>query len=125
MKHLYILSHPEARQRALAAIHAAPDGFRVVVEPPKRSGGQNDIFHALCGDIARDCLWLGKQWPADAWKVLLVSGHAVATKQGAEVIPGLEGEFVNVRESTAKMNKTRATSLIEYAQAFYANNLRA
>lgn len=122
MKQIFILAHDIARKRALQALADAPEGYRVTIEPPKRSGGQNDIFHALCNDIARDCEWMGKRWPADAWKVLLVSGHAVATKQGAEVIPGLEGEFVNMRESTARMSKTRATSLIEYAQAFLEQN---
>jgi len=73
----------------------------------------------LCGDIAKECKWAGKSWTADQWKVLLISGHAVATKQGAEVVPGIEGEFVNMRESTARMTKARATSLIDYAMAFY------
>jgi hypothetical protein len=54
--------------------------------------------------------------------VLLVSGHAVATKLGAEIIPGLEGEFVNIRESTARMTKARSSSLIEYALAWCADN---
>jgi hypothetical protein len=54
------------------------------------------------------------------WKLLLISGHSVATKQGAEMVPGLEGEFLNLRESTAAMSKTRIGSLIEYAEAFMA-----
>jgi hypothetical protein len=40
----------------------------------------------------------------------------------AEVIPGLEGEFVNIRESTAHMSKPRASSLIEYAVAHMAQH---
>jgi hypothetical protein len=36
------------------------------------------------------------------------------------MVPGLEGEFVNLRESTALMSKARAASLIEYALAFCA-----
>jgi hypothetical protein len=36
------------------------------------------------------------------------------------MVPGLEGEFVNVRESTASMSATRLSSLIEYAEAFCA-----
>ncbi len=122
MKQLFILSHQEARKRAIQAIQDTPEGYRVTVEPPRRSGDQNAIFHALCGDIAKECKWAGKVWSADQWKVLLISGHAVATKQGAEVVPGIEGEFVNMRESTARMTKARATSLIDYAMAFYHQN---
>jgi len=54
--------------------------------------------------------------------VLLVSGHAVATKEGADMVPGMEGEFVNLRESTALMSVRRAASLIEYSIAFCAIN---
>jgi hypothetical protein len=34
------------------------------------------------------------------------------------MVPGIEGEFVNLRESTALMSVRRSTSLIEYTQAF-------
>jgi hypothetical protein len=53
---------------------------------------------------------------------LLVSGHATATKEGSEILPGLEGEFVNIRESTALMSKKRGASLIEYTLAYAAMN---
>ena len=62
----------------------------------------------------------GKPRSAAQWKVLLVSGHAVATKNEAEIVPGLEGEFVNLRESTALMSVKRSSSLIEYATAYLA-----
>lgn len=64
--------------------------------------------------------WQGKKRTAAQWKVLLVSGHAMATQEGAEIIPGLEGEFVNIRESTALMSIKRGASLIEYTLAFCA-----
>ncbi len=122
-KQLFVLSHTEARRRAVAAIQSAPDGYVVKVQPATRSLEQNAKFHALCSDIARAGLeWAGKRRTADEWKVLLVSGHAVATKHGAEIVPGLEGEFVNIRESTASMSKTRGASLIEYTLAFGAEH---
>lgn len=93
------------------------------VRPESRSLDQNAHFHALCGDIARSGIeWFGKPRKADEWKVLLVSGHAKATKQEADVVPGLEGELVNLRESTARMSRQRASSLIEYTLAFCAEH---
>lgn len=116
---LFVLAHAEARRRAIQAVQEAPEGYRVEVSEPKRNGDQNAKFHALCSDIARSGYqWMGKPRTADEWKVLLVSGHAVATKLGAEIVPGLEGEFVNIRESTARMSKGRASSLIEYTIAW-------
>jgi hypothetical protein len=52
----------------------------------------------------------------------MVSGHAVATKEEAEIVPGLEGEFINIRESTALMSIKRGSSLIEYTLAWCATN---
>lgn len=115
----FILAHDLARRRAVAAVAEAPAGHVIKVQPPTRSGDQNAKFHAICGDLA-GTPWAGKPRTAAEWKVLLVSGHAVATKEGAEVVPGLEGEFINIRESTAAMTKKRGASLIEYAMAFAA-----
>ena len=55
-------------------------------------------------------------------KVLFISGHAIATNQKADVVPGLEGEFVNIRESSAKMSVSRMASLIEYVTAYGVAN---
>jgi len=98
---------------------------KIVVEAKRetRSLDQNALFHAILDDMAKQgAQWAGKPRTAAEWKVLLVSGHAIATKEGAEMLPGLEGEFVNLRESTAKMSKKRSASLIEYTQAFCATN---
>lgn len=95
--------------------------FELEIRPERRSTEANAKFHALCSDLAKAQVpWMGKPRTAIQWKVLLVSGHSIATKEGAEVIPGLEGEFVNIRESTAQMSRARASSLIEYTLAFCA-----
>lgn len=92
--------------------------LEVRVGPETRNGEQNAKFHAMCGDFAKSGIqWAGKPRTAENWKTLLVSGHAMATKEGAEMVPGLEGEFVNIRESTALMSVRRSSSLIEYTQA--------
>lgn len=122
-KRQFVLAHPEARRRAMACVADAPEMYRVEVREPKRTDGQNDRFHAICGDIAKSGLpWAGKPRTAVQWKGLLVSGHAVATGEGAEMVPGLEGEFLNLRESTALMSVKRGSSLIEYAQSFAIMN---
>ena len=119
----YVLAHQEARSRAIKAIQDAPDGWVVGLGPPRRNLEQNAKFHALCTDLAKMGIsWAGKRRTAEEWKVLLVSGHAMATKEGSEIVPGIEGEFVNIRESTALMSKARGSSLIEYSMAFLANH---
>lgn len=93
--------------------------LRAIFQPSTRSLEQNSYFHALCGELAASGLqWFGKPRTLNEWKVLLVSGHAMATGDRADVVPGLEGEPVNLRESTAQMSPARKSSLIEYTLAF-------
>ena len=99
-------------------------GQRLVLEvrPETRSDRQNRLLHALFADVAAQALWMGQKRTPAEWKVLFVSGHSVATKQGAELVPGLEGEFLNLRESTARMGKARMASLLDYVMAWCAEN---
>lgn len=123
MKRIFCLVHREARRRALETLQDAPDGFVVTISEPTRNSEQNAKFHALCEDLAKSELtWGDKKRSAAEWKVLLVSAHAIATNEGSEIVVGLEGELVSVRESTALMSKKRGSSLIDYATAFCAQN---
>lgn len=100
-------------------------GHRLTLEIRKatRSSEQNRLFHALCADFeASGLAWFGKKRTAKEWKVLLVSGHAIATGEQTDMVPGLEGEPVNLRESTAQMSVARKSSLIEYSLAFGAEH---
>lgn len=114
---------PLSRPTAHRQIDDAPDGWMWEVCEPKRNLEQSAKFHAICNDAAKSGMeWAGKRRTAEQWKVLFVSGHAVATKLGADMVPGLEGEFCNLRESTAAMSGKRISSLIEYAQAWMAEH---
>jgi hypothetical protein len=123
MSRRFILINEHVRGNALAAVRTAPDGFSVSISEPKRSNDQNAKFHAIVADIARSPLkWAGKTRTPDQWKAILISGHSVATNHAGEVIPGIEGEFVAIRESSASMSVRRAASLIEYTLAFCAQH---
>lgn len=122
-KRTFYLISSRVRDNALAAVNEAEPGAVVSVLPPKRSVDQNAKLHAVLTDLARSPLtWAGKRRSVDEWKMLVVSAHAVATKETGEIIPGLEGEFVAIRESTAQMSVKRASSLIEYVLAFCAQH---
>ena len=119
----FTLVHKEARRRAMEAIRTAPDGYTVRVGPPRMSEDQRSKFHAICTDLERSGLkWSGVQPDKDLWKTLLISGHAMVEGIGVEMIRGLEGELINIRESTTSISKSRGSSLIEYALAFCASH---
>ena len=97
--------------------------FVLTVREEKRNEDQSAKFHAICTDLAKlKHPWFGKPRSKDDWKTLLVSGHSVATAKPVEVVQGLEGELVALRESTAAMGKTRMALLIEYSLAWCAAN---
>lgn len=122
-RRIYRLIHETARKLAAAQCGLAPDEWIVTFREPTRSLEQSAKFHAICGDIAKSgTLWAGKPRTAAQWKCLLVSGHAIATGEGAEIVPGIESEWINIRESTALMSKKRGSSLIEYSIAWCTTN---
>jgi hypothetical protein len=118
-KQSFRLVNDRVRANALRAVADAPADYVVSIGPRKRSSDQNAMFHAICADLAASPLtFAGKRRSMLTWKSLLVSGHAVATGEDGEVIPGIESEFVAIRESSANMSVRRAASLITYALAF-------
>ena len=126
MKQRYFLRNDEIKRNAARFVSDLPTDaekpLMVEIKPMTRSVEQNAKFHAICSDVAKQATYAGRKLTMEQWKVLFVSGHAISTNQGADMVPGLEGEFVNLRESTAAMPVARMASLIEYVQAWCAEN---
>lgn len=125
-KQTFFLRNEQVRRNLIEQINKLPlndqHPLTIRITDYDRSLLQNSMFHALCGDVARQAIWMDAKRTAVQWKTLFVSGHSVATGNGAEIVPGLEGEFCNIRESTAKMGIKRMTSLIEYSTAWAVGN---
>lgn len=116
------LVHDTARQNALQAVQSVPDGWVCRIAPETRSEAQNRLLHPLLDDISKQSEWMGKKRTMLQWKTIMVSAHAIATQQPAEMVIGIEGEVVNLRESTATMSKARFNSLLDYVLAWGAMN---
>lgn len=119
-KRVFYLAHEEARRRVAQFAMVAPEGWRVEFRAPNRSDLQSSKMHAMFGDIARQHLYIGRHLNSFQWKNLFISGHAVATGLGADMVPGLENEYVNIRESSATMSAKRMSSVIDYTYAYGA-----
>lgn len=94
----------------------------VKIQPMTRSLEQNSKLHALLSDISKQCEFNGQKRDIDTWKIIMVSAHKIATGGKAEMVIGLEGEVINLRESTAQMGVQRLASLIEYTTAWGVEN---
>lgn len=121
MKQVFTLINQHVRQNALTAVCDAPENWQVVIQPKNRNLEQNAKFHAMCTELAEQAEHLGRKFTMEQWKHLIVSAHAIETKEPFEPICGLAGEFLNIRESTAKMTIKRMASLIEFAYSIGAD----
>ena len=100
----------------------AHESVMVEVRERKRSDEQNAKLHAMLSDIARQKEFGGQKRTIEQWKMIFISGHRIATGGTAEMAVGLEGEVINLRESTAQMGVQRLASLISYIDAWAAEN---
>ena len=117
------LINNQVKQNAIDCILNLPvDGQKPLileVKPRTRSLDQNSKLHAMFADFARSgLLFAGKARSLEEWKVILISGHSIATGGQGEVIAGIEGELICIRESSAGMTVSRMASLIEYVTAY-------
>lgn len=117
-----LLHNDYSRAAAHRAVDAAPVEWVVEVKERTRTSDQNAALHAMLGDIAKQKEWGGKKRSIDDWKALMVSAHRVILQEAGEVVPGIEGEFVQLRKSTTQMGVKELGSLLEYVSAWAAMN---
>ena len=120
-KRIVILQGQSQRDIAARLAQDAPQGSMVTFADAKRKEIQSAKFHAMISDVSKQAKYQGRELTKDQWKVLFISGHAIATGGQADIIPGMEGEYVNIRESSAQMSGKRISSVIEYVYAWASN----
>ncbi|WP_157726247.1 recombination protein NinB [Xanthomonas citri] len=115
----------DAWQFAKAMI-AAGKNVRLEVKEllPKRSIEQNAMFHAMCGEIARQKEWAGQKLDGEAWKRLLVDAWArEENREQGHIVPSLDGRsIVNLGIQTRRMTVGEMADLITWAQSWAAEN---
>lgn len=123
-KQRFFLRNARIQANVVGVIHslALDEEKPVVVEikPLTRTLAQNAKLHAMLTDIASQCTFNDKKQTLETWKIIFVSGHKIAKGEQAEMAIGLEGEVINLRESTAQMGVKRLASLIDYIEAWAA-----
>ena len=128
MKQTFILAHDMARANAARAVQAAPDGYMVQISEPTKKREQEEKYHAMIGDIAKQCEFMGGKLDADDWKRLLVDMFAKVMRDlgtplhhDGRVIPSLDYErVVQLGIQTRDFWVREAADFIEYIHAFGA-----
>lgn len=113
------------------------DGQEVVVElrEPSKTRPQEERYHAMIGDIARQVPIMGKRLSSESFKRLLVDAFKHETKDDPvlalewrklgeyTVLPALNHDgFVVLGEQTRRFTKKLATAFIEWLFAFGAEH---
>lgn len=112
-KQVFRLVHPTARQMASRACIQAPDGYVVEIKPRTRSLDQNARLWAMLTDVSRQVEWHGRYLTPENWKHIF---SAALKRQ--EVVPGLDGNFVVLGQSTSRMTVREMSDMQELMSAF-------
>lgn len=116
---LVTLHNMADRQRVMAWVMRAPDGWQVEIKEPKRSVDQNARLWASLTDVAAQCTYHGlKLEPAD-WKVLFMD----ALDRDTRMVPNLDGNgFISLGRSSSKLTKGEFSALLEVIYAWGSAN---
>jgi len=85
---------------------------------------QEEKYHAMINDIAKQAQHLGAKWSADDWKRLLVDQFMRdCGDSGGKVIPNLDSTgIVQLGFQTRKFTKEQASEFVEWLYSWSANN---
>lgn len=99
---------------------AAGKKLTLEVKDAGRSNEQNEKYHAIIGDIARQAQHMGAKWDAEDWKRLLVDQFCKENNLGnGKVIPNLAGDgIVQLGFQTRKFTKEQASEFVEFLTAW-------
>ena len=122
----------EAQAKALMAnlwpkvISALSAGKQLTLEikQANKSREQEEKYHAMIGEIAKQAQHLGAKWDAESWKRLLVDQFCRENdiKTGV-VIPNLSGDgIVQLGFQTRKFTKEQASEFVEWLNAWGAEH---
>ena len=94
------------------------------IKPINKSREQEEKYHAMIGEIAKQAQHLGAKWDAESWKRLLVDQFCRDSniKTGV-VIPNLSGDgIVQLGFQTRKFTKEQASEFVEWLHAWGAEH---
>jgi hypothetical protein len=94
------------------------------IKEANKSREQEEKYHAMIGEIAKQAQHLGSKWDAESWKRLLVDQFCRDNdiKTGV-VIPNLSGDgIVQLGFQTRKFTKEQASEFVEWLHAWGAEH---
>jgi hypothetical protein len=103
------------RRHVAEQVANLPEGYVIKAGPPTRTLEANAAMWAMLADISEQVVWHGRKLDTTSWKHVFTSS---LKKQ--DVVPGLDGGFVVLGQSTSEMTKQEMSDLLELMAAFGA-----
>ena len=93
------------------------------IEKPKKSREQEEMYHAMIGEIAKQAMHQGAKWDAESWKRLLVDKFCKEIGLNTGMIIGnLDNNgIVQLGFQTRRFTVEQGTMFIEFLYAWAAN----
>ena len=94
------------------------------IKPASKSREQEEKYHAIIGDIAKQAQHMGAKWSVDDWKRLLVDLYCVEKGMpSGKVVPSLDMTgIVQLGMQTRHFTKEQASEFVEFLLAWCADN---
>jgi len=94
------------------------------IKNASKSRDQEEKYHAMIGEIAKQAQHLGAKWDAESWKRLLVDQFCRDNDiKTSVVIPNLSGDgIVQLGMQTRKFTKEQASEFVEWLNAWGAEH---
>lgn len=117
-KRLFFLVHHEARRRAMQGVADAPEGWKVTLEPPKRTLDQNAAQWPILQAFADQLPWCVNghmvKMTDEEWKDVLT---AAFKGEKVRLAMGLDGGVVMLGQRTSKFPKAEFSDWLEFLNA--------
>lgn len=114
----FLLVHQEARSRAAAYMHEAPEGVEVIVREPTRTTDQNAAQWPILEAFSEQLLWpvngAMTRLTAEEFKDILT---AAFNQETVRLAMGLSGGVVMLGLRTSKMSKQRFSEWLDFLHA--------
>jgi hypothetical protein len=102
---------------------AAGKKLTLEVKDASKSREQEEKYHAIIGDIAKQAQHMGAKWDAETWKRLLVDKYCREIGLNSQIMANLDSDgLVQLGFQTRKFTKEQASEFVEFLQAWAAEN---
>jgi hypothetical protein len=85
------------------------------IKPASKSRDQEEKYHAIIGDIAKQAQHMGAKWDAETWKRLLVDKYVREIGLTSKIMANLDNDgLVQLGVQTRKFTKEQASEFVAF-----------